>query len=183
MRSDRFGPALGFLKFSVVLVVGLAIGIGGGYGLGKLGEKKEDAPDALVALTPDGRDTKPAKPSVAADGALDVTVDSARYKPATTARGRKRRRARLAVRLTVRNPTILNVSLGSAVITFGKDRVTRDSMAKTAGDELAKPIAPGASAKGELRFETSGAATTRLSKRKTVKLRLNGRSQQVTVKR
>ncbi len=152
----------------------------------------EPAPTTATSATPapTTATTAPTAPStsdadapVAAANTLNVSVVSATYVAATTDSGRRRKRARLAVQLKVRNRSAAAADLGPATITFGQDSVRRDSAAREAAAGLAKPLPPEQEVTGELRFETAGAVTTRLAQQSSVTLKINGQTVQVPVKK
>lgn len=93
--------------------------------------------------------------------------------PATPS-GRKRRRARVAVRLrvTARGD---KATLGTARLISGDDELTTDPQAADAAGDLLDPISAGKSATGELRLETAGALTARLADQKRARLRIGDR--------
>ncbi|MCW2996497.1 MAG: hypothetical protein JWN65_46 [Solirubrobacterales bacterium] len=186
MRPELPARLLGFAKFVTVVVLGLAVGLGGGYGLGQLGGGDPSGADdtSATALTSTSGGTgATTTAALAAARTLQVTVRSVRYRPASTAGGRKRNRARLAVRLSVRNTAEGASTLGSAFIAFAKDRVKRDANATGPAAALAQPIPAGTTVQGELRFETAGATTDRLKRRKTAKLRINGQTLVLSIAR
>jgi hypothetical protein len=200
MRPELPARLVGFAKFLAVVVLGLGVGVGGGYGLGKLGSNDASGADdtSATALTTTSGDTtaasartsttstteKPAPTAPkAAAGTLKVTVLSAKFKPATTVSGRKRKRARLTMRLSVRNTAKRTSTLGSAFIAFARNHVKRDPNATRAAAALGNPIKAGKAANGELRFETVGSTTTRLKAAKSARLRVNGQTLTFTITR
>ncbi len=67
-------------------------------------------------------------------------------------------------------------TLGTARLISGNDELTTDPKATEAAGDLLNPISAGKSATGELRFETSGALTTRLADQRRARLRIGDRS-------
>lgn len=195
-------------RVAAVVVASLVVGFAGGYGISQLGG--DDSPQGSVAATPPGVSTgtpgtapaptttaaptpttatqpptatTPAQAPTAEVNTLNVSVVSATYVPASTASGRQRKRARLAVKLKVRNRSATPSRLGPASISFGQDSVGSDPAAREAAAGLDKPLAPEQEVTGELRFETADAVTTRLRKQSSVTLNVNGQAVSVPVKK
>lgn len=166
-----------------VLVCGSAIGLGVGVGLGGLGG--DDDSGGSIARTTADTDTDTGQDAGAeillADG-VRLTVVGASFQRATTASGRKRRRARVAVQVRLRNgggtsiPAFPDGPGARLRLVVGDERVSADPKATTPADGLARRLAPESTASGELRFETAGAATTLLADVTTIRLRLGGKA-------
>ena len=110
-----------------------------------------------------------------------VRVISAVLFSATTSRSRARRRARLTVRARVTNPDGGRLTRPAPTLLSGEARVRADPRAAKVAGGLLEPLAPGATAAGELRFETAGAVTQRLSDARRARLRIAGRTVAVRV--
>jgi hypothetical protein len=115
----------------------------------------------------------PVRTTLDLGGGVSLRVTSASFLAATTPGGRAAKRARLTVRASMTNS-------GTAVVTAPVDRLVlraADAVVRpvpAAADlagALLQPLAPGATATGELHFETSGAATTALAELKRVAIR------------
>ncbi len=104
-----------------------------------------------------------------------IRVLSSTFVAATTPSGRKRRRARLAVRLRV-TARGEKATLGTARLISGDDELTTDPNATEVAGKLLDPIPAGMRATGELRFETSGALTDRLADKLRATLRIGDRT-------
>jgi hypothetical protein len=139
----------GLAKLAAVLVVGVALGAGLGFGMSIM-------TGGGAASDPVATQVKP----IAADPAAKVL--SAELERARSADGIARKRARLSVRVQLENPTgeSLTVSRPQLVLPLGRTKA--DPNADSFAGELLRPIAPQSSATGVLRFETAGAVTQRL---------------------
>jgi len=171
----------GLGKFLAVVVASTLVGAALGIGLSKLSgdEATSSAPLAAApAAAPARTGATGASGATGADDAEPqaprIRVLSSTLVPATTPSGRKRRRARVAVRLrvTARGD---KATLGTARLISGDDELTTDPQAADAAGDLLDPISAGKSATGELRFETAGALTTRLADQKRARLRIGDR--------
>lgn len=105
-----------------------------------------------------------------------VRVVSAVLLSATTRRSRARRRARLSVRVRVTNRDRRRLVRPAPTLLSGGARVRVDPHAAEAGGALLRPLVPGVTAAGELRFETAGEVTQRLSDERRARLRIAGRT-------
>lgn len=155
----------GAAKMVAVVVIGAAVGLGAGRGIAEV------AGDSGSAGSP---------PETAAqDPVISVNVTFAALRPAATPLGRARDRARLRVGVRVRNRSDRRVTIDPPRIQVGEDTVRVDKAAEDLAEDVFEPLSPGASAKGELRFETAGATTRRLMDRNRTTLRIAGRKIQV----
>jgi hypothetical protein len=124
-------------------------------------------------------------------GGLELRATRAVATPATTPSGRARERMRVAVRLRVRNTggrrVVLDRGHRRIYLAAGGATVAHDPAAERLPGALAhaRGLAPGATATGELRFETAGAVTRRLreARRADVGVRLPGRRREIAVLR
>lgn len=171
----------GLGKFLAVVIASAIVGALLGIGLSKLsGDKASSTP---IAATPAGRPAPRGAtgasgttgPDDAEPQAPRIRVVSSTFVAATTASGRKRRRARVAVRLRV-TARGGKATLGTARLISGDDELTADPKASDAAGDLLNPNAGGKSATGELRFETAGTLTARLADQKRARLRIGDRS-------
>lgn len=159
------------------------------FGTSLLGGGTEDsAPsEALSAAPAPGDREEPAEPAKGASGPdaepvrPGIIVRSAVLTPAGTASGQARQRARLSVRVQIRNRTDQPISLPEAVLVVGEQEVTPDPNAADAAGPLLRPLAPGARAVGELRFETQGAVTQQLTQQTEARLRYSGRTSPLSI--
>jgi len=109
---------------------------------------------------------------VRADG-VRIQVLSADFLRAVTPSGRRRNRARLTVHVRITNR-------GSRVITnvdpvlLAQAQVRPDPRTRDTTGSLLRPVPPGFTASGTLRFETGGASTARLAKTLRAQLRIAG---------
>lgn len=110
-----------------------------------------------------------------------IRVISAVLQPASTPRGRARQRARLTVRVRVTNRAAERLTSPAPMLLSGADLVGVDSNANDVAGPLLEPIAAGESATGELRFETAGEVTKRLTDVRRGRLRIANRTVAVRV--
>jgi hypothetical protein len=168
----------GAAKMVAVVVIGAAVGLGVGRGIAEVAGDSGSAgsPPETAAQPKPAADAK-APPS--ADPVISVNVTFAGLRPAATPEGRARDRARLRVGVRVRNRSDRRVTIDPPRIQVGDDTVRVDKEAEDLAEDVFAPLSPGASAKGELRFETAGATTRRLMDRRRTTLRIAGRKIQV----
>lgn len=166
-----------------VVILSIAAGFGVGIAVSKVrGTPSVTPPPFAVvdgALDPSG--ATGATGSTAAPAATteadpaEVDVTSSVLEPATTDAGRARRRARVTVRVAVsagEDP----LKLSTAFLVSGEDEIGFDPNARDAAGALLQPIDLGETARGELRFETSGDVTDRLTSTKRASLRIAGQT-------
>ncbi|MDX6691907.1 MAG: hypothetical protein QOG15_3364 [Solirubrobacteraceae bacterium] len=131
---------------------------------------------AFAALTgDDGPSTK------VAGAAVRVQIVSAIMHPAGTAKGRARQRARLSVHARVINTTSSETTFERPRLQSGAALLGIDRNAVQPAGALLRPIAPGSTADGVLRYETAGDLTRRLASRRRATLRIAGRTMAITV--
>ncbi|MDX6689298.1 MAG: hypothetical protein QOG15_755 [Solirubrobacteraceae bacterium] len=119
------------------------------------------------------RDSPASGPS--AEKTVRVQVISAVLQRAHTARGRSRDRARLSVHVRVTNHGTSHLrDVNPALISV--ELVRPDPRARDTTGSLLRPIAPGETAGGRLRFETAGAVTRQLTSTLRARLRIAGRT-------
>jgi hypothetical protein len=153
----------GVLKLvAVVAAAGLA-GASIGVGLAKLSGNDGDDAAALPAPTSSAR-TSTASPN----RQPRVKFISARLIPPPNETGRARVTVR--VRVTSRSDSPIT-SLAPALLT-GQDVVQIDTGARADAGRLLRPLAPGATVTGTLRFTPSAEATRRLTARPRARLRI-----------
>jgi len=164
-----------------VLVCGSAIGLGLGFGIGGLGGDDDSGGSFARTTVVADTETDTGAEIQLADG-VRLTVVGASFQKATTASGRKRKRARVAVRVSLRNgggtsvPAFPEGPGARLRLVVGDERISADPNATLPADGLARRLAPESTASGELRFETAGASTTMLADATTIRLRLGGRA-------
>lgn len=164
----------GLLKFLVVAIAAGAVGLGIGVGLAAL------TGDESASSTPQTTRSSPgaaAQTTTATEGLVPrVRVLSAVLRRASTQSGRDRRRAQVTVRVRVTSRGTGTLDLGDPLLMVGSERVGLDPDAEDAAGALLEPLAPGVSATGELRFETAGAVTRRLTKQRRARLHIADRT-------
>jgi hypothetical protein len=106
---------------------------------------------------------------------VQVRVLGAILRPAGTADGRRRRRARLTMRVQAVNAGDEAVTLGRPVLAVGKVRIGTDTAAQTADAQLGR-IAAGATKAATLRFELAGEATEKITIDRRARVNVGGRS-------
>jgi hypothetical protein len=174
------------------------VGVGLGVALSKLsGDDEPSAPAAppstattrstTTARPPAGTTTTPSTTSTprpaarAGDDAIEVTVGSAVLHLASTPSGQRRNRARLGVRVTVRNrSTETAIPLERPSLLAANQRVETNPAADAKGSRLG-PIGPGQTQRVTLQFETAGAVTEQLATQRTARVLVGGRSSAITV--
>lgn len=182
----------------MVIVAG-AVGVGVGLGLGTAAGGDDETP-ARVAATTSERGGSPAEAEVstaatrttpgagtrsagrppAEEGESrppQITVVSSVLTRAASPAGTQSQRARLTVRLRVVNRTAKQLSIEDPRLLAGEERLRPDA----GGRLLRGSIPAGARATGELRFETSGAATQALVSRARARLRIAGRTKRLQI--
>lgn len=189
----------GLLKFVAVVVAAAAIGVAIGLALGALSGGDESpgtaartnsTPGATAATNPSTQTettpatetaTSPAKTAPQGTALPGVRVLSAVLFPAATASGRARQRARVSVRVRIRNRDTSTLAPQDPLLLVGADSISSDSRASAVAGSLLKPLAPAATATGELHFETAGAVTQRLNANPNARLRIADRTVAVKI--
>jgi hypothetical protein len=199
----------GAAKFAAVAIGAVALGAVVGLGLSELsGDNVASTPTgpaapgttqtttkparttakpARTATKPTRTTTKAAQPSPARTQTTPspalprVNIVSAILQPAATASGRSRRRARLSIRVEVVNRGDRRLTWPAPQLISGTTLMRVDPNAGGAAGALLKPLARGATATGELRFETVGDVTSRLQNARRARLRIAGRTVKVRV--
>jgi hypothetical protein len=121
--------------------------------------------------TPTATTTTPA----GALGQVHVRVLGAILRPAGTAEGRQRRRARLTMRVRAVNDADQAVTIGRPVLAVGKVRIGTDTAARTADAELGE-LAAGTTKAATLRFELVGDATEKVTLDRRARINIAGQS-------
>lgn len=112
-----------------------------------------------------------------------VRVVSTILHPAATPAGRRRGAARVGVHLRVTNPRGNRpLTLEQTVLLSGGEALTYDPAQIVAARSLLRPLAPGATADGTLRFEPRGEFTERLTTELRASLRIADRTVPLTLK-
>ena len=104
-----------------------------------------------------------------------VRVLGAILRPAGTADGRQRRRARLTMRVQAVNEADQAVTIGRPVVAVGKVRIGTDTAARTAEPQLGE-IPAGQTKAATLRFELAGEATEKITIDRRARINIAGRS-------
>lgn len=125
--------------------------------------------------------TTPAPPP-AANAKVRVQIVTAFLQPASTASGRRRKRARISIHVRVINKGKHQIARANPVLLIGAARLHPDPAAKDTTGTLLKSILVGETAGGRLRFETAGAPTTAVTKSLQAHLRIAGRTVVVKLK-
>lgn len=173
----------GTAKVVATVVIAAAVGVGAGRGIAEVaggsasaGLPADPATDTAAQPQPPADDDAPRD----ADPAVGVMVSFAGLRPAATAAGRARDRARLRVGLRVRNRSDRSVTIDPPRIQVGEDTIRVDlNAAEDLAGNVLEPLSPGSSAKGELRFETAGETTLELMEGRSTTLRIAGRKIEV----
>lgn len=151
------------------LTAGVAVAAVVGVGIGSVLFGSDTSDRAL----PDVVGPKRQSPSPQVTRAR-VQVVTAFLQPALAPRGRRRHRARLSVHVRVTNDGKVRIEdLAPLLVASGK-RVAPDPLASDTTGSLLRPLAPGATAGGRLRFETAGAVTDQLAKARRGVLQIAG---------
>lgn len=114
-------------------------------------------------------------------GPVRVRVVASVLHRASTPTGRRSNRARLSVHVRVTNRGKRTIADAEPALVAGK-RVRADPSAGKTGRSLLRPIRPGSTADGTLRFETAGAVTARLVRARRARLRIAGRTATLKVR-
>lgn len=179
VRESLHGTA----KVVATVVIAAAIGLGAGRGIAEVaggsasaGLPADPATDTAAQPQPPADDDAPRD----AEPAVGVEVTFAGLRPAASAAGRARDRARLRVGLRVRNRSDRSVTIDPPYIQVGEDTIRVDlNAAEDLAGNVVEPLSPGSSAKGELRFETAGETTLELMEGRSTTLRIAGRKIEV----
>jgi hypothetical protein len=172
LRGRGRGRLIGLVVLA--LVVGTALGVG----IALLSRGGADDTPATVATA--GRSaTVAAAPASAA--ALRVQVLGAVLRPAATASGQRRRRARLSVRVRADNGGLRSVAPARPRLLVAGVRVPTDPRADSPRTNFGA-IAPGAAATVTLRFEVDGNTTTTLTEERRAQLLIAGRTRGFSLK-
>lgn len=165
----------GLAQLALVAIIAVGIGAVVGFGLSRLsGDDAHVAPAVKPPLTP----TQTAPPSARS---VDVQVLDAVLHPASSASGQRRRRARLSVRIRAENQGRSAVTPARPVLIVGEVRTRTDSNADSPRTSMGS-LEPGAIVTVALRFEVAGDVTTRLTDARRARIRVAGRSRNITVK-
>jgi hypothetical protein len=194
----------GLGKFVAVVVAAGLVGTVIGIGLAKL-SGDDAASDAVLPVTTAATATTPERTRTAtsttprttstpatststtsttstpSDGVYRVPrvqVVSAELGPTSEVTGR----ALVAVRASVTNRGNRPLTIKTPALLAGDDEVALGASARNAAGELLKPIAPGATATGALRFTVGSAIAQRLAADPAARLRVGNRTVSVTLK-
>jgi hypothetical protein len=173
-------------KLVAVVVVAGVVGVGLGVALSTLSGGDDDpSPPATSGTTATARATTsvPATTTPAAspaDDSIEVTVGRAVLHLASTPSGKARNRARLGVRVTVRNRGTRRVVLPRPSLLTPRQRIASNPAADAGGSRLG-PIAAGQTKSVTLQFETAGAVTRQLTTQRRARVLVGAHSSPVTV--
>lgn len=167
-RRVRLKP---LVPVAAALVVGAAIGFGGASLVGDDNPllRKEHADTSTQGSQPGGA------PAVPETSGVKVQIVSAILHPAGTARGRRRKRARLNVHMRLTNNSASTFTLGRVRLQLGSTLLDIDPHARKVAAPLLRLLPASATAEGVLRYETGGAGTQRLISKRVAALRVAGR--------
>lgn len=156
---------------AAALVVGAAIGFGGASLAGNDNPllREEHADTSTQGSQPGGA------PALPGSSGVNVQIVSAILHPAGTARGRRRKRARLNVHMRLTNNSASTFTLGRVRLQLGSTLLDIDPLARKVAAPLLRPLPASATADGVLRYETGGADTQRLISKQLAALRVAGR--------
>ncbi|HEX2725735.1 MAG TPA: hypothetical protein VHN20_07935, partial [Beijerinckiaceae bacterium] len=131
----------------------------------------------------DGGRSEPLRPLPAAEAPrLDPTIRRGVLQPARSASGKRRRRARVSLTVSLRNATgSRSEAIPAPALLVGTDWIRVDPAAVTRARGLLKPIQARQTATGVLRFETAGSVTAHLARTRRTKLRIAGRTLNVSL--
>lgn len=109
----------------------------------------------------------PGRPEVLRSAGLTAAISDSAVIPASSAAGRRRDRVRVALAVTLTNSSSKEVSARRALRLEYSGRVLQPDRAATGPQvlDLRTPVEPGATRRGEVRFELSGADTRALRNR------------------
>lgn len=185
MGGSRRDIFRGLAKLVAVVVAAAAAGAGAGLGLSTLTGDSAATPAAppeaaLASSSPPPSTTTSSPPVASTDGANTprVSVLSATLTPKGTPDGA----ARLVVRVRVTNRSAATLNPKRPVLLSGKARVPLTTPTSARKPVLLRPVAPGASATGELRFATAGAVAKRLSEQRRARLGIANRTVNVRIR-
>ena len=180
MRASgpSFLAAIGLPRLSAIVISAIVAGLVVGYALATLSE--DDKPDSSVVVQPpagSGSTTGDGNDSTPRDAPLRAVL-----LPAATASGKRRRRARVEVTVSLFNDTERErPATAEPSLLSGDRRVHVDPSATAGAGGLLKPLPAGARASGVLRFETAGAMTDGLIERRRAQLRIAGKTLAVRI--
>lgn len=200
MNPDARSLLRGLAKFVAVVAASVLAGVALGLGLS---EVSGDDGTPIASLNPPGTATgttaaadasgeSRAKATAGTSGPAGASdakgaakpryrVLSATIEPATSASGMQRRRARVTVRLRATAGSE-PLTLDTPTLVAGNERQPVDPNAADAAGALLKEIPAGDSATGELRFETAGALTQRMTTFKAPRLIVGPTSLRLQIK-
>ncbi len=156
----------GLIRFVPALAAAAIAGAVLGYAISELtgGDGGSDALEEAVTTT--------ALPTSGSPIRAKVVI--AVLHPAATPSGRRRQRARLGVRLNVRNTGSEKVALSTPSLLAARQRIPSGTSVQ--------PLAAGQTVDTTVRFETAGAVTRQLTTQKRARIQIGGRSWPLTVK-
>lgn len=186
-RGERARRMLdGLAKLGAVIIIAGGAGSVIGFGLSKLTSDDSAEPEPGVTSTeradPVATTGGPARgPRGSRPVGVVVDVPDAVVHPAGTASGRARNRARLTVRVRVRNTSTGVLTPARPAVLIGASRTPADPNADAPGTRLGS-IAPGAAAAATLRFEVGGAAGAKLMTERRARVVVAGLTRPISVK-
>lgn len=181
----------GLIRFVALIAVAGGTGVALGAGLSQLADEDavapgvSDAPTSgstvLTGVATSVAPNPPPPPATAttttagALGQVDVRVLGAILHPAGTAEGKRRRRARLTMRVQAINESGSTVTIATPVLAVGSVRIRTDAAAETAATRLGE-LAAGETKTVTLRFELQGEATEKVTIDRRARVVIAGRA-------
>ena len=188
----------GLIRFVALIAVAGGAGVALGAGLSQLAGDETATPSVSdeptsgstvltgvatsVAPNPAPPPPPPPPPPAAATttaagplGQVNVRVLGAILHPAATADGKRRRRARLTMRVRAVNESGGAVTIAAPVLAVGSVRIRTDAAAETAATRLGE-LAAGETKAVTLRFELQGEATEKVTIDRRARVVIAGRS-------
>jgi len=184
----------GLIRFVALIAVAGGAGVALGAGLSQLAGDETATPSVSdeptsgstvltgvatsVAPNPAPPPPPPAAATTTAAGPLgqvNVRVLGAILHPAATADGKRRRRARLTMRVRAVNESGGAVTIAAPVLAVGSVRIRTDAAAETAATRLGE-LAAGETKAVTLRFELQGEATEKVTIDRRARVVIAGRA-------
>lgn len=165
---------------TLVTLLGAVLGaVAAGAAIGLAGASLSGGDRTATSPPPDAQPAR-GDPTRLID--VNVRIVSAILHPAGTARGRSRQRARLSVHARVTNRRDRTIALGRPKLHSGLSLLEIDAHADKLAGALLRPLRPGSTADGVLRYETAGTITQRLTTMRRFALRIAGRTIRAKIK-
>lgn len=185
----------GLIRFVALIAVAGGAGVALGAGLSQLAGDETATPSVsdeptsgstvltgvATSVAPNPAPPPPPPPAAATTtaagplGQVNVRVLGAILHPAGTADGKRRRRARLTMRVRAVNESGGAVTIAAPVLAVGSVRIPTDAAAETAATRLGE-LAAGETKAVTLRFELQGEATEKVTIDRRARLAIAGRA-------